>query len=112
MALLRKMVKMVHNYSVTHAVNSTAHPTARLHDSMALANATLEASDWANGLDDTIERVEYQLNVARWLEYRGHALAPDEMAEMKEAYDDEVPWQDFAQRVMNTRTLVTLNTEL
>jgi hypothetical protein len=105
-AHLVRLTKMVRNYSVTHAVNSKAPPQAKLHDAMALADATREAEEFVSALDDTPARIEYQLHIVQFLKSMAVTnLRHEEELEMGEAYETGRPWQDFAQMVANQRTL-------
>lgn len=105
-ALLTRMAKMVRNYSVTHAIGSKAPPQARLHDSLALAEATKAAEEFVNALDDTPARIEYQLQVVGFLRSMAMTnIRHEEEPELVEAYETARPWQDFAQSIMNQRTL-------
>lgn len=104
--LLTRLAKMVRNYSVTHALNSKAPPQAKLHDAVALADATLAAEQFVIALDDTPARIEYQLHVVRFLKSMAMTnIRHEEEKELVEAYETERPWQDFAQCILNQRTL-------
>jgi hypothetical protein len=105
-AIIHKMNRMIDNYAKSHASGSTAPAQHKLHDTVALAESSMEARAFLSALDDTPEKIKYQLAVLTRLDQQGvpHPT-PREVVEMQHDYDDEVPSELCAQKIMNARTL-------
>lgn len=105
-AIIRKMNQMIDRYAKSHSLTSTAPAQHRLHDTLALADSSVEARAFLESIDDTPGKIKYQLAVLTRLDERGipHPT-PAEVLLMREAYDEELPSELCVHQIINTRTL-------
>jgi hypothetical protein len=105
-AIIRTMNTCIDRYAKSHAATSTAPPQHKLHDSLALTESSIQARAFLEAIDDTPEKIKYQLAVLTRLDEKGvpHPT-PAEVIMMREAYDEELPSELCAQRIINVRTL-------
>lgn len=118
--VINSLVKMVENYAKSHGHGSTVPPEGKLHDALALADACVEGRGFIRSIDDTAERMAYQMEVIKHLttsplgtrsERPRRTLSDEERQELADAYESGRPSEAFA-RMLADRDVMGWKREL